>query len=47
MREGLVVSAHDLSEGGLAMGLAKSIIIGQGLGAEVNHNWRRNGSVIQ
>ena len=36
IREGLVVSAHDLSEGGLAVGLAESLFKGQGLGAEVN-----------
>ncbi|MFZ0446095.1 MAG: phosphoribosylformylglycinamidine synthase subunit PurL [Bacillus sp. (in: firmicutes)] len=36
IREGLVVSAHDLSEGGLAVGLAESLFKGQGLGVEVN-----------
>ena len=36
IREGLVQSAHDLSEGGLAVGLAESLFKGQGLGAEVN-----------
>ena len=36
IREGLVLSAHDLSEGGLAVGLAESLFKGQGLGAEVN-----------
>ena len=36
IREGLVVSAHDLSEGGLAVGLAESLFKGQGLGAQVN-----------
>jgi phosphoribosylformylglycinamidine (FGAM) synthase-like enzyme len=34
---GLVASAHDLSEGGLAVALAESCISG-GLGAEVNFN---------
>ena len=36
IREGLVVSAHDLSEGGLAVALAESLFKGQGLGVEVN-----------
>ena len=36
IREGLVQSAHDLSEGGLAVGLAESLFKGQGLGAQVN-----------
>ena len=36
IREGLVVSAHDLSEGGLAVGLAESLFKGQSLGAQVN-----------
>ena len=36
IREGLVQSAHDLSEGGLAVSLAESLFKGQGLGAEVN-----------
>ena len=36
IREGLVVSAHDLSEGGLAVALAESLFKGQGLGAQVN-----------
>lgn len=36
IKEGLVVSAHDLSEGGLAVGLAESLFKGQSLGAEVN-----------
>jgi phosphoribosylformylglycinamidine synthase subunit PurL len=36
IKEGLVVSAHDLSEGGLAVALAESLFKGQGLGVEVN-----------
>ena len=36
IREGLVGSAHDLSEGGLAVALAESLFKGQGLGVEVN-----------
>ena len=36
IREGLIVSAHDLSEGGLAVALAESLFKGQGLGVEVN-----------
>ena len=36
IREGHVQSAHDLSEGGLAVGLAESLFNGQGLGAQVN-----------
>ncbi|EKN68112.1 phosphoribosylformylglycinamidine synthase subunit PurL [Schinkia azotoformans] len=35
IKEGLVVSAHDLSEGGLAVALAESLFNGQGLGVEV------------
>src|SRR5690606_32919012 len=35
IKDGLVVSAHDLSEGGLAVALAESLFKGQGLGAEV------------
>ncbi|HHW38995.1 MAG TPA: phosphoribosylformylglycinamidine synthase subunit PurL [Bacillales bacterium] len=36
IKEGLVVSAHDLSEGGLAVALAENLFNGQGLGAEVS-----------
>ena len=36
IREGLVASAHDLSEGGLAVSLAESLFKGQGLGAQVS-----------
>lgn len=36
IREGLVVSAHDLSEGGLGVALAESLFTGKGLGAEVS-----------
>ncbi|MEC1721633.1 phosphoribosylformylglycinamidine synthase subunit PurL [Schinkia azotoformans] len=35
IKEGLIVSAHDLSEGGLAVALAESLFNGQGLGVEV------------
>lgn len=36
IQKGLVASAHDLSEGGLAVALAESCISGGGLGATVN-----------
>ena len=36
IRDGLVESAHDLSEGGLAVALAESLFNEKGLGAEVN-----------
>ncbi|MFX3636347.1 MAG: phosphoribosylformylglycinamidine synthase subunit PurL [Candidatus Pristimantibacillus sp.] len=36
IQTGLVASAHDLSEGGLAVALAESCISGGGLGADVN-----------
>jgi len=36
IQQGLVQSAHDLSEGGLAVALAESCISGGGLGAQVN-----------
>src|SRR5262249_23681708 len=35
IRAGVVQSAHDLSEGGLAVALAESLFNGNGLGAEV------------
>jgi phosphoribosylformylglycinamidine synthase subunit PurL len=36
IQAGLVASAHDLAEGGLAVALAESVIAGEGLGAKVN-----------
>ena len=36
LKKVLYVSAHDLSEGGLAVALAESLFKGQGLGAQVN-----------
>ena len=48
IQQGLVASAHDLSEGGLAVALAETLISGK-LGAEVNvvTELRRGCSVVQ
>ncbi|MDO6448918.1 phosphoribosylformylglycinamidine synthase subunit PurL [Oceanobacillus profundus] len=36
IQSGLIVSAHDLAEGGLAVALAESVFAGKGLGADVH-----------
>ncbi len=36
IQAGLIQSAHDLSEGGLAIALAESVFTGKGLGVEVD-----------
>lgn len=42
---GLIESAHDLSEGGLAVGLAECCISGAGLGASVNVTTKLRGDI--
>ena len=46
IQAGLVASAHDLAEGGLAVALAESTFGSNGLGAKVTDNWRCGNSFI-